>query len=193
VVISTIVASFSPSDGSQHQNRGVAEFGYIELMRALPSYLIIFYVFIAFPKIGINLAAPWFAIIGLSLYTSAVMAEIFRAGILSVEKGQFEAAYALGLKPRHTVIHIVFAAGSPPHGAGDREPAHHPHEGYVSRFRHRIAGTHPRRQATVRVLQRRTRTSPVISRDALRGCDDLFHRLLHPGPDQHKLEIKAHT
>ncbi len=81
--------------------------GYIELMRALPSYLIIFYVFIVFPKVGIKLPSPWFAIIGLSLYTSAVMAEIFRAGILSVEKGQLEAAYALGLKPFHTVIYII--------------------------------------------------------------------------------------
>ena len=35
------------------------------------------------------------------------MAEIFRAGILSVEKGQLEAAYALGLKPFHTVIYII--------------------------------------------------------------------------------------
>ena len=82
--------------------------GYIELMRALPSYLIIFYVFIGFPKLlGINLAAPWFAIIGLTLYTSAVMAEIFRAGILGVDKGQLEAAYALGLKPRDTIVNIV--------------------------------------------------------------------------------------
>lgn len=78
---------------------------YIELIRALPSYLIILYVFLGFSKL--NLAAPTFAIIGLTIYTSAVMAEIFRAGILSVDKGQLEAAYALGLKPRDTVVHII--------------------------------------------------------------------------------------
>lgn len=122
--------------------------GYIELMRALPSYLIIFYVFIGLPKlagyydttiwpglaswakahlgagigggveflaakgsIGLNFACQWqppgFAIIGLSLYTSAVMAEIFRAGILSVEKGQLEAAFSLGLRPHHTILSII--------------------------------------------------------------------------------------
>lgn len=81
--------------------------GYIEFVRALPSYLIIFFVFLGFPKLGINLSAPWFAIMGLTMYTTAVMAEIFRAGILSVDKGQLEAAYALGLQPRDTIIQIV--------------------------------------------------------------------------------------
>ncbi len=119
VVISTIVG-FILALGRLANNKVVAwmSAGYIELMRALPSYLIIFYVFIVFPKIGISMDKPWMAkigltiytcsaIVGLTFYTSAVMAEIFRAGILSVEKGQFEAAYALGLKPRHTVVHIV--------------------------------------------------------------------------------------
>ncbi len=81
--------------------------GYIELMRALPSYLIIFYVFIVLPRLKIVLPTDWYAIIGLSLYTSAVMAEIFRAGILSIEKGQLEAAYSLGLKPYHTITTVV--------------------------------------------------------------------------------------
>lgn len=78
---------------------------YIEFVRALPSFLIIFYVFLGFSKL--NLSAPTYAIIGLTLYTSAVMAEIFRAGILSVDRGQLEAAYALGLRPRDTVIRII--------------------------------------------------------------------------------------
>ncbi len=108
VVISSIVGFFLAL-GRLSNNRLIqmSSAGYIELMRALPSYLIIFYVFIVFPKIGVKLPSPWFAIIGLSLYTSAVMAEIFRAGILSVEKGQLEAAYALGLKPFHTIAYIV--------------------------------------------------------------------------------------
>ncbi len=81
--------------------------GYIELMRALPSYLIIFYVFIVLPRLGVALPTDWYAVIGLSLYTSAVMAEIFRAGILSIEKGQLEAAFSLGLKPFATVTSII--------------------------------------------------------------------------------------
>lgn len=78
---------------------------YIEFVRALPSFLIILYVFLGFSKL--NYSAPTYAIIGLTLYTSAVMAEIFRAGILSVDKGQLEAGYALGLRPRDTVVHII--------------------------------------------------------------------------------------
>lgn len=89
---------------------------YIELMRALPSYLIIFFVFIGFPQIfskvpGLDwlgkLDALWYAVIGLTIYTSAVLAEIVRAGILSIEKGQLEAAYSLGLHPVQTLLHII--------------------------------------------------------------------------------------
>jgi aspartate/glutamate/glutamine transport system permease protein len=89
---------------------------YIELMRALPSYLIIFFAFIGLPVIfrdvpGMGwlaaLDALWYAVIGLTIYTSAVMAEIVRAGILSVEKGQLEAAYSLGLNPIATLRQIV--------------------------------------------------------------------------------------
>ncbi len=80
---------------------------YIELLRALPSYLIILYCFLALPKIGLSLDALWLAVIGLTLYTSAIMAEVIRAGILSVEKGQLEAAYSLGLSPLTTLAQIV--------------------------------------------------------------------------------------
>lgn len=89
---------------------------YIELMRALPSYLLIFFVFIGFPQIFQNVAGLswlgkldplWYAVIGLTIYTSAVLAEILRAGILSVEKGQLEAAYSLGLHPVQTLLFII--------------------------------------------------------------------------------------
>ncbi len=80
---------------------------YIEIIRATPSFLIIFYAFIGLPKIGIKLDSFWAAIVGLTIYTSAVLAEIVRAGILSVDKGQLEAAYSLGLAPFHTMTKIV--------------------------------------------------------------------------------------
>jgi putative glutamine transport system permease protein len=80
---------------------------FIEVVRALPSYLIIFYAFIGLPKIGVKLDAIWFAVIGLTIYTSAILAEVVRAGILSVEKGQLEAAYSLGLRPYQTLYLIV--------------------------------------------------------------------------------------
>ncbi len=51
-----------------------------------------------------SLIALWFA---LSLYTGAFIAEIVRAGILSVSRGQTEAAYALGLRPNRTMNLVI--------------------------------------------------------------------------------------
>ncbi len=55
-------------------------------------------------KIGTPLVALWFA---LSIYSAAFVAEIVRAGIMAISKGQTEAAYALGLRPRRTMSLIV--------------------------------------------------------------------------------------
>jgi len=52
---------------------------------------------------------PEFAtlLIGLSIYTAALIAEIVRAGVLSVRRGQWDAAYAIGLQPRQALRHVV--------------------------------------------------------------------------------------
>lgn len=70
---------------------------YIELIRALPSFLIIFYTFLVAPRVGLNLSPRWSGIVGLTIYTSAVMAEIVRAGIISINRGLIEAARSLGM------------------------------------------------------------------------------------------------
>lgn len=77
---------------------------YVEVIRALPVLFLIFFTFFGGAR-GISLGGfrvTWqdpiaAAIIALTAYTSAVNAEIIRAGILSIEKGQLEAARALGL------------------------------------------------------------------------------------------------
>lgn len=76
----------------------------IEVIRALPVYLLIVYFGIKGSSLGQPFFGPdfdvsrfWGGVIGLSLYTSAVLAEIIRAGILSLPSGQTEAARALGL------------------------------------------------------------------------------------------------
>ncbi|MBI1262460.1 MAG: ABC transporter permease subunit [Rhizobiales bacterium] len=57
---------------------------------------------------GMRLLPEFIALtLGLALYTAAFIAEIVRAGILSVSKGQTEAAYALGLKPGQTLRFVV--------------------------------------------------------------------------------------
>jgi putative glutamine transport system permease protein len=69
----------------------------VEIVRSSPLFMLIIYTFIALPKIGIDLSPFWAGVWALTLYTSCVTSEIVRAGILSLESGQFEAALSLGL------------------------------------------------------------------------------------------------
>ncbi len=69
----------------------------MELLRATRLLLLILFASLVLPDYGIDLPLFWYAVIGLTLYNGAVMAEIFRAGILSLERGQSEAAFAIGL------------------------------------------------------------------------------------------------
>src|SRR5919201_1926411 len=87
---------------------------YIEGVRALPVLLLIVYFGIKGsslfrPIFGPDFELPrfWAGVLGLSMYTSAVLAEIIRAGILSLPRGQSEAARALGLSHPHTPTHVV--------------------------------------------------------------------------------------
>jgi glutamate transport system permease protein len=77
----------------------------IEGIRAFPVLILIFYVFVQFSRIAEASNQPWLAsnnvtlsvIVALTLYTAVVNAETIRAGILSLDKGQTEAARSLGL------------------------------------------------------------------------------------------------
>lgn len=69
----------------------------VQIVRAAPLYMLIIYSFIAAPRLGIDMPPPVAGVFALTLYTSSVLAEIMRAGILSLDRGQFEAALSLGL------------------------------------------------------------------------------------------------
>lgn len=69
----------------------------VEIVRSSPLFMLIIYSFIALPKIGLDLSPYWAGIFALTLYTSCVTSEIVRAGILSLERGQFDAALSLGM------------------------------------------------------------------------------------------------
>jgi glutamate transport system permease protein len=71
--------------------------GWVEFFRALPLLLLIYFTARGLPRLDIDMPAFWYVVFGLVLYNSAVLAEIFRAGILSLDRGQSEAASALGL------------------------------------------------------------------------------------------------
>jgi His/Glu/Gln/Arg/opine family amino acid ABC transporter permease subunit len=87
---------------------------YIETIRALPVLLLIVYFDIKGPSLFRPIFGPefelsryWAGVIGLSLYTSAVLAEIIRAGIVSLPRGQSEASRALGLSHVQSMRHVI--------------------------------------------------------------------------------------
>ena len=78
--------------------------GIIEFFRGVPLLLLILFFFLAFPlAFGIDLPALWALVLGLTLYNGSVIAEIVRAGVLSIPKGQSEAAAAIGLGRTETL------------------------------------------------------------------------------------------
>jgi glutamate transport system permease protein len=84
---------------------------WVELFRGLPLLLLIFFLFLALPAVGITISVFWALVAGLTLYNGAVIGEIFRAGILSLPTGQTEAAYAIGLRRGQTLRLILVPQG----------------------------------------------------------------------------------
>jgi polar amino acid transport system permease protein len=73
---------------------------YIEAFRCTPLLVQLIWFYYALPVLlGIQIPAVAAATMTLSLYTGAFYAEIFRGGIISIERGQWDAARALGLRP----------------------------------------------------------------------------------------------
>ena len=80
---------------------------WVELFRGLPLLLVILFLFLGLPAAGVTISTFWALVGGLTLYNSAVLGEIFRAGVLSLPKGQTEAAYAIGLRRGQTLRLIL--------------------------------------------------------------------------------------
>jgi len=70
---------------------------FVEIMRGAPFLIIVFAVYFALPYMGIQLDAIASGIVVLSMSATAYLSEIFRSGLMAIDKGQFEAADALGL------------------------------------------------------------------------------------------------
>ncbi|MCZ2818057.1 amino acid ABC transporter permease [Modestobacter sp. VKM Ac-2984] len=79
----------------------------IEFFRAIPLLVVIFALFFILPSFGIRLSAYAALTGGLVLYNMAVLAEIFRAGIMSIDKGQREAAFGIGLRKSQVMTLVL--------------------------------------------------------------------------------------
>ena len=94
---------------------------YVSLCRAVPILVLLLWVYYGLPiVIGIELTAFWAGILSLAVLDSAFEAEIFRAGIQSIDKGQIEAADSLGLsyfdRMRYVILPQAIRRVLPPLG-----------------------------------------------------------------------------
>jgi polar amino acid transport system permease protein/cystine transport system permease protein len=80
---------------------------YIEILRGTPALAQLFVIYFGLPDIGIHLEPVPAAIIGLGVNGSAYLAEIYRAGIEAIHKGQVEAALSLGMTPARAMQYII--------------------------------------------------------------------------------------
>jgi glutamate transport system permease protein len=71
--------------------------GVIEFLRGVPVVIAIFFAARVLPEVGLDLPILWYLVIGLTAYNSVIIAEIIRAGVASLPRGQAEAGYSLGL------------------------------------------------------------------------------------------------
>ena len=79
----------------------------VDIIRNLPLLLIIFFTYFALPQIGIKLNIFWAAVAALTIFESAMLSEIFRAGLKAVPSGQTEAGMSSGLTYVQTLTMIV--------------------------------------------------------------------------------------
>lgn len=90
----------------------------MEFIRSTPLVLQIFFVFYVGPQFGLRLS-PWVAgMIAIGLHYAAYLAEVYRAGLESVPKGQWEAATSLNLSTARTYFRVILPQALPPSLAG---------------------------------------------------------------------------
>jgi len=105
VVVGLLVAlpGLSPNKYLRGFNRT-----YVEIIRSIPILVLVLWVYYGLPQIsGYTISVFWAGVIALALSDSAFEAEIFRAGIQSIDKGQYEAAHTVSLNYTDTMRFII--------------------------------------------------------------------------------------
>lgn len=81
---------------------------YVELVRSVPILVMILWVYYGLPQLtGLSIGVFWAGVIALALSDSAFEAEIFRGGIQSIARGQYEAAYSISLSHADTMRYVI--------------------------------------------------------------------------------------
>ena len=109
ILISVVVGLLVAMPGLS-KKRGWRMFNrtYVEIVRSVPVLVLILWVYYGLPALsGITLNVFWAGVLALALSDSAFQAEIFRAGIQSIYKGQYEAAQSISLNYRDTMRYVI--------------------------------------------------------------------------------------
>jgi His/Glu/Gln/Arg/opine family amino acid ABC transporter permease subunit len=85
----------------------------VNAIRLLPAVIVLFLVFYGGPQLGLRMSPATAAILGLSVMGAAYMSEDIRAGLSAVDRGQYQAARALGMSPIHTFRRIIIPQAIP--------------------------------------------------------------------------------
>ncbi|RJG45514.1 ectoine/hydroxyectoine ABC transporter permease subunit EhuD [Mesorhizobium sp. DCY119] len=85
-----------------------------EFIRGTPLLVQLYFIFYVLPDIGITLSPMVAGVIGLGLHYGTYTAEVYRAGIDNVPRGQWEAAKACNLSARQTWMQIILPQALPP-------------------------------------------------------------------------------
>ena len=81
---------------------------YVEIVRSVPILVLILWVYYGLPPMtGLEINVFWAGVVALALSDSAFQAEIFRAGIQSIDKGQYEASHSISLNYRDTMRFVI--------------------------------------------------------------------------------------
>ncbi|MED0701677.1 MULTISPECIES: ectoine/hydroxyectoine ABC transporter permease subunit EhuD [Aeribacillus] len=89
-------------------------YGFIEFIRSTPPLVQLFFVFFALPSLGISFDKYTAGILTLGIHYSTYLSEVYRSGIESVPKGQWEAAKAMNFTKTQTWINIILPQAIPP-------------------------------------------------------------------------------
>lgn len=109
ILISIIIGLLVALPGIS-ENRTLRAFNrlYVEIVRAVPILVLILWVYYGLPQMaGITIGVFWAGVLALALSDSAFQAEIFRAGIQSIARGQYEAAHSISLSYIDTMRYVI--------------------------------------------------------------------------------------
>lgn len=85
----------------------------VEGLRGIPLLLLMLFLALGLPQLGVELSLLSIVVIALVAYNGSVLCEIFRGGILSLPKGQLEAAEAMGVSYRTTLTRVLLPQAVP--------------------------------------------------------------------------------